>query len=143
ALSFDAEFIGIEFVFFDQRALDRFRSRQTEVFDRLSRDPPLHARIGMTFDEDDSARELTGKAGNLLERSVDVGIIELSRDRLIDIVARRLVRIGGIRKEVNAYRLCQDRRFGRRFTKASRRKGSDALIRLMSEGSFFLESLDD
>ena len=79
----------------------------------------------------------------LLERRVHIGIVEFPRNRFVEIIASRLVRIGGIREEIDTYRLCQDRSFGGRFPKASRGKGSDALVRLMSESTFFLESLDD
>src|ERR1043165_5355555 len=49
AFSFDIELVRIEFVFFDERALDRFCTRQTEIPHGSNRDLSFHAGIGMTF----------------------------------------------------------------------------------------------
>ena len=97
----------------------------------------------MTLDQNDGAGELTGEPRHLLERCVDVGVVQLAGNRLLEVIAGRLVRIGGVRIEIDAYRLCQDRRFGRSLAETRRCEGGDALIGLMRERSLLLNALDD
>src|SRR6266581_887982 len=120
--SFDTELVGIKFEFLNQRSLDGFRARQTEISHGLYENLPLHARIAMTFDENHGASELPGKPCHLLQSSVHIGIVELAWDGLLDIIPRRLVRVGRVWIEVDTNRLSQNGRFGRRFAETGRCK---------------------
>jgi len=63
---------------------------------RPARNLALHARIGVSLDEDDGTSELAGEPGDLLKGRIDSWVIELAGDSIAELVPGRLIRIGRI-----------------------------------------------
>ena len=63
--------------FFKQRFLDGVGTVERKLLDQLDGNLAFHRSVGMAFDDDSRAAELSGELGDLFEHVLDIRVVAL------------------------------------------------------------------